>query len=295
VALPTEAEVVRRLVAWAERDDAIRALVLTSSRARADGSVDPLSDYDVVIAVRDPRAFAEDDAWKSAYGRLLVGWGDENRVHGETTYFRGVVYDDGAKIDYTLWPDVLLERVADSAPLPADLDVGYRVLLDKDGQTTRWSAPTLRAHIPPKPTHGEYVALVEEFWWDTTYVAKSLWRGEAFFAKFALDFDAKFVALRKMLEWRIELDHGWLLRPGSHGRGLERLLPPDLWAELAATYVGTGIDENWDALFRTTALFRRAAFEVGQGLGYLYPADVDEAVTAQLERVRALPPRDAVS
>jgi hypothetical protein len=188
VALPTEAEVVRRLVAWAERDDAIRALVLTSSRARADGSVDALSDYDVVIAVRDPRAFAEDDAWKSAYGRLLVGWGDENRVHGETTYFRGVVYDDGAKIDYTLWPDVLLERVADSAPLPADLDVGYRVLLDKDGQTTRWSAPTLRAHIPPKPTHGEYVALVEEFWWDTTYVAKSLWRGEAFFAKFALDF-----------------------------------------------------------------------------------------------------------
>jgi hypothetical protein len=73
VALPTEAEVVRRLVAWAERDDAIRALVLTSSRARADGSVDALSDYDVVIAVRDPRAFAEDDAWKSAYGRLFVG------------------------------------------------------------------------------------------------------------------------------------------------------------------------------------------------------------------------------
>ena len=97
-----------------------------------------------------------------------------------------------------------------------------------------------------------------------TYVAKALWRGEVVFAKFALDYDAKFVALRRVLEWRIELDHDWSLRPGAYGRGLERLLPADISAELASTYVGTGIEENWDALFRTTALFRRVATEVGR-------------------------------
>ena len=136
--------------------------------------------------------------------------------------------------------------------------------------------PTYRAHIPAQPAEAEYRAIVEEFWWDTTYVAKALWRGEIVFAKFALDYDAKFVALRRVLEWRIELDHDWSLRPGAYGRGLERTFPPTSGPQLASTYVGADIEESWDALFRTTALFRRVANEVGDALGYAYPEDVDE-------------------
>jgi aminoglycoside 6-adenylyltransferase len=206
-----------------------------------------------------------------------------------TTYFRGVIYEDGVKVDYTVWPDALLERVAEAAALPEGLDVGYRVLLDKDARTAGWRAPTYRAHIPAKPTRAEYDALVEEFWWDATYIAKSLWRGEIVFAKFMLDYDAKFVALRRFLEWRIEIDHEWSLKPGAYGRGLERLLPHDIWSELASTYVGTDLEENWSALFRTTALFRRIAAEVGDALGYVYPQDLHEAATAHLEGVRKLP------
>jgi len=167
------------------------------------------------------------------------------------------------------------------------------VLLDKDGQTSAWPAATYRAHIPATPSAAEYRALVEEFWWDTTYVAKSLWRGEVVFAKFALDYDAKFVALRRFLEWRIEIGHDWSLRPGSHGRGLERLLPADIWSEFAGTYVGTDIEDNWNALFRTTALFRRVATEVGDALGYAYPQEVDDGVSAYLESIRQLPSRPA--
>ena len=143
----------------------------------------------------------------------------------------------------------------------------------RTGELPGWAAPTYGAHIPAPPTEAEYRAIIEEFWWDTTYVAKALWRGEVVFAKFALDYDAKFVALRRLLEWRIELDHDWSLRPGAYGRGLERLLPADIAAELASTYVGTDIEENWDALFRTTALFRRVATEVGDALGYAYPLE----------------------
>jgi aminoglycoside 6-adenylyltransferase len=143
------------------------------------------------------------------------------------------------------------------------------------------------------PTSHEYEALVEEFWWDTTYVAKALWRGEIVFAKFVLDHDAKLVALRRMLEWRIGLEHDWSLRPGAYGRGLERLLPADLAAELVDTYVGADVAENWEALFRTTSLFRRVATEVGDALGYRYPVDVDQAMTAQLEAVRRMPPKSS--
>jgi aminoglycoside 6-adenylyltransferase len=289
--MPTEADVLERLVAGGKTNESVRAIVLTSTRARQDGSADLLSDYDVIVAVPDADAFVASDAWVSGYGEPLVRWFDEHQLYGLTTYFRGVIYADRVKVDYTIWPEELLERVAEGWALPEDLDVGYRVLLDKDGRTSGWTSPTHRAHIPARPTREEYDALVDEFWWDTTYVAKSLWRGEMLFAKFVLDYDAKLVALRRMLEWLIEIDHDWAWRPGVYGRGLERLLPADIWSELASTYVGTEVDDNWDALFRTTALFRRVASAVGHVLGYPYPHDVDDAMTAQLEAVRKLPPK----
>ncbi len=78
-----------------------------------------------------------------------------------------MVYTDTIKIDYTLWPDALLERVAEQAVLPEELDEGYRVLLDKEGRTAHWKRPTHRAFIPARPTAAEYQAVVEEFWWTT--------------------------------------------------------------------------------------------------------------------------------
>jgi Streptomycin adenylyltransferase len=87
------------------------------------------------------------------------------------------------------------------------------------------AATTYRAHIPEPPSEAEFQARCEEFWWSTTYVAKGLRRGEVFFTKFALDHDAKFDALRRLLEWRIELDHGWSLSPGAYGRGSSGAYP----------------------------------------------------------------------
>ena len=271
---------------WGESRPDVRALVLTSSRARADGSADLLSDYDVIVFVPDPAAFVADSAWTQGYGAPLAWWGDDDKVLGERAHFRGVVYEDGVKVDWSIWPESLLERVAGADPLPDDLDVGYRVLLDEAGRTAGWPPPTFRAHIPRPPSADEYDALVREFWWGSTYVAKGLRRGELTLAKYALDVDLKLDALRRMLEWRLELDHDWSLRPGVLGRGLERLLPPDLWAEYAATYVGADLDENWDALFRTCELFRRVARDVGDALGYEYPEAADARMTELLRAVR---------
>jgi aminoglycoside 6-adenylyltransferase len=289
LSLPTEAEVLARLVAWGEGRDDVRALVLTSSRARPDGPADVLSDYDVILFVADADAFARRDEWQSDYGPRFGWWSDEGALRGLATFFRGVVYEDGVKVDWSIWPAELLERVAAEPELPDVLDVGYRVLLDKDGRTAGWPPPTFHAHIPAKPTSAGYEALVAEFWWTTTYVAKALWRGEIVFAKWVLENDAKIGALRRLLEWRIEIDHDWSLRPGAYGRGLERLLPGDVWSELAATYVGTEVEDNWDALFGVSALVRRIATEVGEALGYRYPQELDDAAAEHVRTVRALP------
>lgn len=289
-ALPTQAQVLDRLVAWGNAQPSVRAIVLESSRARPGGPVDLLSDYDIIVAVTDAEHFAREEAWLADYGRPMVRWGDQSELYGLTTYFRGVVYADYIKIDYTIWPVALLERVAAQPVLPAIVDVGYKVLLDKDGQTAGWPPASYQAHIPARPAAAEYQALVEEFWWTATYVAKSLWRDELVFARFCLDYDIKLGVLRRMLEWRVELDHDWALKPGVLGRGLKQLLPADLWSALESTYVGPDIEASWAALFRSADLFRRVAREVGGALGYAYPQQVDDEVSAFLKAVRQLPP-----
>jgi aminoglycoside 6-adenylyltransferase len=287
-----EDDILQRLIGWGEARPSIRAMILTSTRARPDGAIDRLSDYDVILAVNDVAEFATDDAWMHDFARPAASWGDEHDVEGQRTFFRGVVYADGTKIDYMIWPDSLLERITTLERLPPNLDVGYRVILDKDHRASGWATPAYQAHIPPRPTGTEYRALVEEFWWSSTYVAKALWRNELYFAKFVLDGDLRDGPLRRMLEWRIELDHDWALPPGAYGRGLERYLPADIWTELAATYVGVDVRDNWTALFRMAGVFRRVASEVGDALGYPYPREVDETIEAHLETVRRMPPRE---
>jgi aminoglycoside 6-adenylyltransferase len=282
-----------RLVTWGSAEPLVRAMILTSSRARPDGPVDGLSDYDVILAVTDAEGFVRDDGWQSAYGEPMVRSGDQAEIYGVTTYFRSVIYTDHVKFDYTLWPAELLARISTESELHSELDAGYQVLLDKDQQTSGWKRPSFQAYIPARPTREEYQALVEEFWWDTTYVAKALWRNEVIFAKWCLDQDIKMTAMLRMLEWRIEIDHNWSIRPGVLGRGLERLLPADTAVELAKTYVGPALDDNWAALFRTAKLFRRVAQSVGAALAYPYPQLVDDRVSAYLEEIRQMPDRRA--
>jgi aminoglycoside 6-adenylyltransferase len=288
--IPQEKDVLDQLVAWGTVHPLIRAMILTSTRSRPDGPVDLLSDYDLILAVSDMGPFAFGDGWICEYGRPMVRWGDQSEMHDLTTYFRGAIYQNGVKIDYSIWPVELLSRIEASALLPDQLDVGYRVLLDKEQRTAGWKQPSYQAFIPARPTEAEYQALVEEFWWTASYVAKSLWRDELVFARFCLDYDIKLGVMRRLLEWRVESDHDWSVKPGVYGRDLKRLLPAEIWSDLAATYVGPEIEENWAALFRTTALFRRVAIEVGGALGFAYPQQLDDRVSAYLDAVRKLPP-----
>jgi len=287
--IPHEKDVVDELVEWGTDNPLIRTMILTSSRTRKDGLADVLSDYDLILAVSDVRPFAFDDAWLSDYGTPMVRWGDQSEMHDLTTYFRSAIYQNYVKVDYSICPVELLERIAASACLPDQLDVGYRVLLDKDQQMAGWKPPSYQAHIPTRPTKAEYEVLVEEFWWVTTYVAKSLWRDDLVFAKWVLDQDLKLEAMRRMLEWRIEINHNWSLKPGVYGRGLKQFLPPNIWSEFASTYVSLDIEQSWSALNRVIALFRQVAQDVGNALGYTYPQQVDDQVSAYLEGIREMP------
>lgn len=150
---PSEAEVVARLTVWGEAQEQIRALLLTSSRTNPAAPLDGLSDYDVVVVVTNLEPFSNEETWPEGYGTPLVRFRDAPVRHGSATRTRLVVYDDGVKIDYQVWPVELVRSLPDQPQLPDSLDVGYRVLLDKDGVTER--APAADVHgAHPFAAHG---------------------------------------------------------------------------------------------------------------------------------------------
>jgi aminoglycoside 6-adenylyltransferase len=69
---------------------------------------------------------------------------------------------------------------------------------------------------------------------------------------------------------------------------LKQQVRPEFWAELELTYTGAGLEENWEALFRTVALMRRVANEVGKHLGYTYPQELEQRVLNYLSIVKRL-------
>jgi aminoglycoside 6-adenylyltransferase len=286
-----EPQLTAKLIQWAEGRDAIRAMLLTSTRAVPvpNAPVDDFSDYDVVLFVDDIHPFHEGRSWLQDFGEVLVAYWDPIYLDPDFSIekFGNVTqYADGLKIDFTLCPLEMLRRIVQAPSLPAELDAGYRILLDKDNLTSRMKAPTYKAYIPIPPTNEVYQTMINDFFSDAPYVAKCLLRGELLPAKWCLDYDMKHVYLRPMLEWLMGLLHNWSLPTGWLGKGLKKKLPPEIWSQLEAAYAGAETADNWQALFRTMALFRRVAMEVGEGLGYVYPLDLDKRVTAFVKEMQ---------
>ena len=194
------AEIISRLIHWAEQKESVRVMLLTSTRAQLGAETDIFSDYDVVLVVRDIHPFWADHSWISDFGDVLVTYWDP--IYPESEYGieqtgNVIQYADGLKIDFRLWPVDLLREIVRAPALPADLDAGYRILLDKDGLAESIPVPTHRAYIPQRPTEDGYRTFVEEFFSDAPYVAKYLLRGDLLPAKWCLDYDMKHVYLHR--------------------------------------------------------------------------------------------------
>jgi aminoglycoside 6-adenylyltransferase len=284
-------DIIPRLIQWATARNPIRAVLLTSTRAIPDAPIDALSDYDVILIVQDVQPFVTDRRWLNDFGDVLVAYWDPlhpEPVFGIEQCGNVTQFADGLKIDFTLWPVALFQQIIAAPVLPAELDAGYRVLLDKDHLTATMCSPTGTAYVPTPPTLTTYQTLINDFLSDAPYVTKFLWRDDLLPAKWCLDYDMKHNYLRQLLEWRMEIDHGWSVPAGLLGKGLKKRLAPDVWAQVEQTYVGARLADNRDALAHTMALFRQVAVEVGEHLGYAYPHDLHQRVSAYVDQIKQL-------
>ena len=264
-------ELLGRIVAWAREQQAIRAMLLTGSAAR-DTAGDGLGDLDLAVFATDSARFTASDAWMAALGAVWLSLPLANNPAEGRYPTRLVIFAGGQKVDFTFSPVAALARLAAARPLEDLYNRGYRVLLDKDHLTAVLPPPTGRPHPATPPTEADFLALVNEFWFEAYHVPKYLARGDLWLAK-RRDWALKELLLR-LLEWAMRSRHGWDHDTRYLGKEVRRWLDPDLYAALPACFGRLDPRDSWAAFFATTALFHQTAQSTAQRLGYLYLEEV---------------------
>jgi aminoglycoside 6-adenylyltransferase len=117
-----------QLIKWGVQQDLVRAIVLTSSRAIPNNPyTDQYSDYDVILALRDVRPFHDSREWLAAFGTVLAMYCDPMYEKDGLYWSANVVqFEEGLKIDFTLWPVEMMRKVAQQETLPEEFDAGIR-------------------------------------------------------------------------------------------------------------------------------------------------------------------------
>lgn len=272
---------------WAENNDDIRAVLLTSSLVNPLAPVDELSDLDIELVFADNANYITDNSWIRYFGEaILMIEEDESSFEGRHG-MKMVLYDDYVKVDFKLYSKVKFLVDLQRTELPEDWDIGYKVLVDKDGITSKMQKPSYQTSIIKKPAINRVLQVLNDFWWDTTYVAKSLVRDELFYAKFASEHIIRVDYLIPLIEWYIASQHNWNITTNKYGRLFKKYLTEEMWAKLESTFAGSSIPENWDALFAMADLVSEIGKMLSEKLNFSYPIKLEIDVRKYLLDLRA--------
>ncbi len=283
-------EKLKQIIHWAENNPDIRAVLLTSSLVNPYAPVDEFSDLDVELVFKSRKAYEDTHEWLSLFGETI------SMVEEGDTAFEGkhamkmVLYKDHVKVDFKLYQVSEFSEEMKEETLPDDWDLGYRILIDKDNLTRDLKAPTYQSIMIHQPTEKKFKQLMNDFWWDTTYVAKCLKRGDIFYAKFMSEDILRTDYLVPLIEWYIASFYDWNnITTNKHGRLFKKYLSPELWNRVEATFSGSDIEENWTALFAYTDLVHDLGITLAEKLNFEYPLQHETNIRNYLKEVKELP------
>ncbi|MFD0590443.1 aminoglycoside 6-adenylyltransferase [Paenibacillus sp. GCM10027627] len=276
----SEKEMMDSIMRFAEEEPAVRAAVLNGSRVNPHAAKDRFQDYDIVFFVNEVRHWVEDRSWIGRFGDILImQLPDEGTLLADEpreSFAYLMLFADGNRIDLTFSPArELPEWKHDSLTL---------VLLDKDGLIGQLPPPNLNDYMTEHPSQSHFAECCNEFWWVGTYIAKGLARGELYYAKFHIERPVRDMLIY-MLNWYIAAGSNFKANPGKLGKYYEQLLPPDMWSKFKLTFADSDPEKIWKALFMMCDLFREAAEETAERLGYVYNRDEDRRVSAYLKSI----------
>ncbi|MDP5274188.1 aminoglycoside 6-adenylyltransferase [Chengkuizengella axinellae] len=275
-----ENEVMNQILEYAENNEMVRAVILNGSRANPNLKNDIFSDYDVVFLVKDPTFFLEHQDWIQHFGKTIIMQQNSFDDNGEKSHIFLMIFEDGVRIDLFFRSIKEVNKCLEDS-----LKV---TLLDKDNILPEFDPATEEYYYTKKPTKQKFEKDCNNFWWCSTYVAKSIWRDQLSYAKYIYDVIMK-DHMRDMISWYIGSKKNWEVNSGSLGKHFKQQLPEELWNSFEKTYSGSNYEEIWESLFEAGKLFRKIGLETAEQLGYEYPFEDDEKVTEYLKKIKELP------
>jgi aminoglycoside 6-adenylyltransferase len=274
-------QLIEHVTTWAQAQDNVRAALVIGSRARADHPADEWSDLDVLIMARDIGPYVASPAWLAAIGEPWLTF-IEPTADGRSVE-RRVLFAGGLDVDFAFFPSDALAQMAAHGVPPDALDVfrrGARLLVDRDGLGAQMlAAAGAPAPAPAPPSEGEFLSVVNDFWYHTVWTAKHLRRGELWWAKSGCDERLKHL-LRRMLEWQAVARCGPGYDTWLRGRFLEEWADPRALAALPYIYAHYDPEDVWRALLATTVLFGWVSRETAEHYRFAYPVEGAEHALA---------------
>ncbi|MBT3273141.1 MAG: aminoglycoside 6-adenylyltransferase [Spirochaetales bacterium] len=274
------------ILAYAEKEDLVRAVLLNGSRVNPNVLKDPFQDYDIVYLVTEVEKFRNEDYVVPHFGDVIVveqpligPWPPDDADGSYYNY--NIQLLDGNRIDVSFYHvNKLNELLSDSLTT---------VLVDKDNLIPTLPPSNENSYFIKKPTQKLYDNCCTGFLFALgSHIPKTIWRKKLPLLKFHIEAWLRQPVVM-MMGWEIGLRRGWNTSLGSCGRYLACLLEPDMWNDYKGTYVDFEYGNLWESLFLFLQIFSRSAIFVAKSFGYRFPYEKADKVKAFLDHVHTLP------
>lgn len=266
--------VINTLTSWSQRQDNVRALLLTGSAAT--GQTHPLSDRDLEVYVEDPAPLLNDDSWWDQLGEVLV----VERLDAAGWFPSRVVYYAGGKLDLTVIP---IEQITS---IPRDRS--FRVLVTKDARTR---ALSLTSSSSPLPSADAFAQALHWGYAAALMCAKAAVRDELWMAK-VRDGNLK-AQLLLLIEWDHRSRYGTEVDVRYLGTRMRQWMDQDVKDALDNCWGHFDAVDTSAALRASVALFARLATRLADQLAL--PVFDHGRMRAEIEGILAMRPELADS
>jgi aminoglycoside 6-adenylyltransferase len=272
-------KVLNEIIEFAKENDNIRALVLQGSLINDNAIVDDFSDIDPLFYVKDQREMAFNTDWINRFGNVITNLFDELEEHeGYKHYMRMVIYESGLKVDFGI-ASVDLSKNIRELPL-------YKIVLDKDNALPKPLVTDDSNFYVKRPSKEEYLSKINDVFWDSTYIVKSLWRNEIYFAQYMQANLHKL--MRPIIEWYIGIKYDFKVNTGHNGRYFRQFLNDYEWSLILDTYSNSDIESTFKAVYASFNLINYMGVKIGESLDYPYPLNHENRVLKYIVKVEKM-------
>ncbi|MCF7925880.1 MAG: aminoglycoside 6-adenylyltransferase [Candidatus Izimaplasma sp.] len=273
-------EAIKQVKQFARDNSHIRGLVFRGSLIMNSAKIDRFTDIDPLFYVDTLDAFIEDESWIDYFGKPIARFTDEiDNKHGGKVYTRLLILEDGFKLDVS-FEDIKYANFVNDMKL-------YRVILDKDNLFPKQNTSSESHFFIDKPTEDTYHQILNEFFFDTSYVTKSLRRNELFFTRYMYGILNQ--KIKALLAWYLGIQQDFQVNIGAEGRYIFDLLDSKVKQMVLDTFAGKTYQDNIDALYAYYDLVGYLGRYIEQYLSFSYLYDTEEAMLQYIKDAETVP------